>query len=179
MSPQLRAQLPSAAIEIRAAVAEDAGVLAEVLFEVSNWDGRPRFTREQLAPSLYLAGWPRAGDFGVIAQTPLGDGNVRAIGAAWCRTLSADAEGYGYVADDIPELTIGVLLGNRGAGVGRALLEALILQTRSLGHRAISLSVEDGNRARELYDSLGFTKVGRNGGSDTLLLSLDRIDASA
>lgn len=35
---------------------------------------------------------------------------------------------------------------------------------------AISLSVEDGNRARVLYERLGFVKVGRNGGSDTLLL---------
>lgn len=39
---------------------------------------------------------------------------------------------------------------------------------------AISLSVEDGNRARALYERLGFRKIGRNGGSDTLLLELPR-----
>jgi ribosomal protein S18 acetylase RimI-like enzyme len=35
----------------------------------------------------------------------------------------------------------------------------------------VSLSVEDGNdRARALYESLGFVPVGREGGSDVLLL---------
>jgi len=34
--------------------------------------------------------------------------------------------------------------------------------------------VEDGNRARALYERLGFRKIGRNGGSDTLLLELPR-----
>ena len=39
-------------------------------------------------------------------------------------------------------------------------------------HPAVSLSVEDGNRARALYERAGFTVVGRNGGSDTMLLAL-------
>jgi ribosomal protein S18 acetylase RimI-like enzyme len=51
-------------------------------------------------------------------------------------------------------------------------MERLIGQGSSRGLRAISLSVEDGNRARLLYERLGFRKVGRNGGSDTLLLEL-------
>ena len=42
---------------------------------------------------------------------------------------------------------------------------------RASGAPAVSLSVEDGNdRARALYDSLGFVAVGREGGSDVLLL---------
>jgi len=44
---------------------------------------------------------------------------------------------------------------------------------------AISLSVEDGNRARALYERLGFRTVGRNGGSDTLLLELPRNSTTA
>ncbi len=51
-------------------------------------------------------------------------------------------------------------------------MEGLIALASARGLRAISLSVEDGNRARVLYERLGFRKVGRNGGSDTLLLGL-------
>ena len=76
------------------------------------------------------------------------------------------------MAPDVPELTIGVLAGHRGSGSGTSLMEELIVQGSSRGLRAISLSVEDGNRARLLYERLGFLKVGRNGGSDTLLLEL-------
>jgi ribosomal protein S18 acetylase RimI-like enzyme len=78
------------------------------------------------------------------------------------------------LADDIPEVTIGVAPAHRGRGVGSALLAALIEQARVRGHQAISLSVEDGNRARLLYERAGFTAVGRNGDSNTMCLRLNR-----
>ncbi|WP_326608754.1 GNAT family N-acetyltransferase [Streptomyces sp. NBC_01800] len=88
--------------------------------------------------------------------------------------MPEDEPGYGFVAPDVPELTLGVLPGQRGCGHGRALMEALI---RAAGERPasvdrLSLSVEDGNPAVHLYTSLGFTRVGRNGGSDTMLLDI-------
>jgi ribosomal protein S18 acetylase RimI-like enzyme len=52
------------------------------------------------------------------------------------------------------------------------LLSTVIDQARHRGLRAISLSVEDGNRARALYARAGFLPIGRNGRSDTLLLTL-------
>ncbi|MET7669849.1 hypothetical protein [Micromonospora luteifusca] len=36
----------------------------------------------------------------------------------------------------------------------------------------LSLSVEDGNTARRLNEKAGFKVVGRNGGSDTMLLRI-------
>ncbi|RIJ09472.1 GNAT family N-acetyltransferase, partial [Clavibacter michiganensis subsp. insidiosus] len=52
-----------------------------------------------------------------------------------------------------------------------ALLVALVDAVRASGAPAVSLSVEGGNdRARALYESLGFVAVGREGGSDVLLL---------
>nr|WP_246223734.1 N-acetyltransferase [Pseudarthrobacter psychrotolerans] len=160
------------AMIIREATAADLGVLSAAGLEAMNWTGEARFTYEQFmsTPELshYLDGWPRAGDFGVVAETAEGT----PVGAAWCRTFAVDDAGYGFVATDIPELTIGVLAGNRGTGVGTALMEGLIGQGSTRGLRGISLSVEDGNRARLLYERLGFRKVGRNGGSDTLLLEL-------
>lgn len=157
---------------MREAVASDLMILEDALYAAANWTGEQRFTREQIMadPALvrYMSRWPRPGDFGVIAETDDGAD----VGAAWCRLFPTDEQGYGFVAEDIPELTIGVLPMYRGRGVGAALMQALIARARADGLRAISLSVEDGNRARAPYERLGFAKVGRNGGSDTLLLDL-------
>jgi ribosomal protein S18 acetylase RimI-like enzyme len=153
---------------LRAATADDRAFLGQMMLEAYNWDGQPRFTMEQLAAEdhavRYLEGWMRPGDFGVIAA------DEQPIGAAWARLLTADRPGYGYVADDVPELGIGVAPGHRGRGIGRVLLEALIVAAAPYGR--LSLSVEPENRAADLYRSLGFQKVGRNGGSDTMVLKL-------
>ncbi|MCZ2405003.1 GNAT family N-acetyltransferase [Paenarthrobacter sp. Z7-10] len=157
---------------IRGATADDLSVLAAAAYEAMNWSGEARFTHEQImrTPELshYLEGWRRPGDFGVVAETA----DAVPLGAAWCRIFAVEDAGYGFVAPEIPELTIGVLPGYRGRGVGTALMEGLISQGVSKGLQAISLSVKDGNRARALYECLAFRKVGRNGGSDTLLLEL-------
>lgn len=160
------------AVKVREATAADTATLWSACLEAANWHGDVRFTREQLMNrselSHYVEGWPRPGDFGVVAET----GNGEAVGAAWCRMFAGDEAGYGFVAADIPELSIGVAPGHRGRGAGTALMSALITLGRFRGMRGISLSVEDGNRARVLYERLGFVRIGRNGASDTLLLQL-------
>ena len=50
--------------------------------------------------AMYLAGWPRPGDFGLIAEH---DGPV---GAAWYRTFTEGNHGYGFVGEDVPELAM-------------------------------------------------------------------------
>lgn len=165
-------------VQIRPAGADDVPALTAALIAAANWDGRARFTPEQVMsePALahYVYGWPRRGDFGAVAmadESPGGsDGSM--IGAAWCRTFDETDAGYGFVAADVPEFSIGVSVRWRSQGVGSALLSAVIDQARHRKVRAISLSVEDGNRARALYTRAGFIPVGRNGGSDTLLLEL-------
>jgi ribosomal protein S18 acetylase RimI-like enzyme len=157
---------------LREATSEDLELLYDLLVEAFNWDGTPRFTRAQVMADphtgRYLGGWLRAGDFGLVAvedDTP--------VGAVWARALPADEPGYGFVADDIPELGMAVAREHRGRGVGSALLAGCIEQARALGWRALSLSVEDGNAAaRALYEHHGFVVVGRNGGSDTMLRNL-------
>ncbi|MFE2561641.1 GNAT family N-acetyltransferase [Streptomyces sp. NPDC059352] len=160
---------------IRPAIARDTSLLWSILLEAYNWNGEQRFTAEQLVTdpyaARYLADWPREGDFGVVAETDTGE----PIGAAWARYLPEDRPGYGFVAPDVPELTLGVLPGHRGRGHGRALMEALIRTAagRPTPVARLSLSVEDGNPAVRLYASLGFTRVGRNGDSDTMVLNTD------
>jgi hypothetical protein len=55
----------------------------------------------QTSPSLarYASDWGRKGDLGYAGFV-----NGRCIGAAWLRLWPEDDHGFGYVADDIPEL---------------------------------------------------------------------------
>ncbi|WP_243885862.1 GNAT family N-acetyltransferase [Cellulomonas fengjieae] len=159
-------------ITLREATTDDLDLLYDLLLEAFNWDGTPRFTRDEVVADThtarYLGGWRRPDDFGLVAV----DGTV-ALGAIWARALPAAAPGYGYVADDIPEIGMAVARPDRGRGVGSALLAGCVEQARGLGWRALSLSVEDGNTAaRDLYERHGFAVVGRNGGSDTMLREL-------
>ena len=165
-------------MHLRDATASDAELLTGLLLEAYNWTGETRLTRAAMLADpharRYLDGWMRPGDLGVVAvdDAPADVGGV-AVGAAWARTLTRDEPGYGYVADDVPELGMAVAAGRRGAGVGAALLAALLDRARAAGAPAISLSVEDGNvRARTLYERHGFRVVGRTGDSDTMLLTL-------
>lgn len=159
-------------MKLREATSDDIDLLYDLLLEAFNWDGTARFTRDEVIADLhtarYLGGWMRPGDFGLVAV----DGGTP-VGAIWARALSASEPGYGYVADDVPELGMAVVRGLHGRGIGSALLGGCLEQARALGWPAMSLSVEDGNTAaRALYVRHGFVVVGRNGASDTLLRTL-------
>jgi L-amino acid N-acyltransferase YncA len=159
-------------VELRKATADDAGFLFDMLVEAYNWSGEQRVARHDVEshPRIrqYVADWSRGQDFGLVA---LAEDGVPA-GAAWARTFSADDPAYGFVAEDIPEITMAVVAAQRGRGIGRRLLEALIAAAREKGWRAVSLSVEDGNPVVRLYRAVGFVTVGRVGSSDTMLLDL-------
>ncbi len=159
-----------AGVIIRDAEALDLRSLSVVLAYAADWNGTtPTSPGEaMLRPDLqkYLGDWPWPTDLGVIASI-----DRRDVGAAWARRLTSADPGYGWVADDIPKLTIGVDPAVRGRGIGHALLDALILRVRAVAP-ALSLSVEDGNSsARALYENAGFVAVGRVGDSDTMLLT--------
>jgi ribosomal protein S18 acetylase RimI-like enzyme len=154
---------------IRDAEALDLRSLSVALAYAADWNGVAPLSpgEAMLRPDLqkYLGDWPWPTDLGVIASI---DG--RDVGAAWARRLTHDDPGFGWVSDDIPELTIGVDPAMRGRGIGRALLDALTLRVGATAP-GLSLSVEDGNAAaRALYEDAGFAVVGRVGDSDTMLL---------
>lgn len=157
---------------IRDATSADGPFLEEMLAVAADWrpDTAVRSTSEVLAePALahYVEGWPRPGDFGVVAE----DTDVR-VGAAWCRQHTADDPGYGYVADDVPEVSIGVVAGRRGEGIGRRLMTAVIEAAGARGVDALRLSVEVDNPARRLYDRIGFVVVDDALGAVTMRLDL-------
>jgi GNAT superfamily N-acetyltransferase len=99
------------------------------------------------------------------------------VGAAWLRFLPSDDAGYGFVADGVPELGIGVHPAYRGRGVGRRLLRALLAAAREQGIARISLSVERANPARRLYLDEGFRVVGGDADADTMVVDLPTVPA--
>lgn len=164
-------------VGVRDAATEDAEFLLDMLLEAVNWAGEEKLSRKQLLRDRtlvqYVAGWQREGDLGVVAVDLDGPGGLQIpVGAAWLRHFSRTAPGHGYVADDVPEVSIGVVAGQRRRGIGRGLLRALLIRARDAGLRAVSLSVEPGNPAVPLYESTGFAVVGTEGEARTMLLDL-------
>ena len=156
----------------REAGAQDLPFLERVLLAAYNWSEK-RFTLDRIRSDemacRYLDGFPSAsgGDLGLLALI-----DDAPVGAVWGRALPADRAGYGFVTDEIPELTLGVMPEARRRGVAATLMTAVIELARQRRLPGLSLSVEDGNTARALYERCGFKVVGRNGGSDTMLLNL-------
>lgn len=139
-----------------------------MLGEAAVWrPDKPTPTGEQALAhpryAMYLAGWPRRGDYGLVAEQ---DGPV---GAAWYRTYSEASHGHGFVAQDVPELSIAVIASRRHEGIGRRLLVGLIEASVAQGYGALSLSVNTGNPARHLYESVGFRTVSERALSLTMV----------
>ncbi len=147
-------------VRYRPAEAEDLLFLAAMLGEAAVWrPDIPTPTADEVMAdpryAMYLAGWPRHGDFGLLAEQ---DGP---LGAAWYRTYTEMSHGHGFVAEDVPELSIAVVASRRHEGIGRLLLIGLIEASKVQGYAALSLSVNNGNPARGLYESVGFQPVGK------------------
>jgi ribosomal protein S18 acetylase RimI-like enzyme len=157
---------------IRPLLQSDEAVLWEMLYHaIYVPDGAAPPEREVVYhPQLarYARDWGRADDSGFLAEN-LASGEP--IGAAWVRSLKGDDKGFGYVDEATPELSIAVLPGYRGRGIGTRLL-AKLLEAASIDYDAVSLSVDAGNRAVRLYERLGFQTVGTTGTSLTMKKAL-------
>jgi GNAT superfamily N-acetyltransferase len=141
-------------LTLRAATAADRDMLARATLENLNWSG-PRFTAADVAATPefrhYVEPWPGAADFGIVAEDA-----AAPVGIVWLKHFTADDPGYGFVAADIPELSIWVAASRRGEGLGTTLLSAIIAEARTRALPAISLSVEPANPAARLYARHGF-----------------------
>jgi GNAT superfamily N-acetyltransferase len=165
-------------VRLREATADDLPFLATMLGEAAVWrpEKRTPTGEEALADpryEMYLAGWPRPGDLALIAEdagdTVESNAGGEPLGAAWYRRYTPESHGYGFVAEDVPEVSIAVVAPRRGQGIGRRLLVGLIDASVAEGHAALSLSVNDENPARRLYESVGFEPVSHHGVSWTMV----------
>jgi ribosomal protein S18 acetylase RimI-like enzyme len=157
---------------LRPAGPDDGPFLQQMLAAAAFWRPTdPVVSIEEVMgrPELahYVAGWPRPGDQGVVAQ------EAQPVGAAWLRLFSRDDPAFGFVDEQSPELAIAVLPQWRGRGVGAMLLHEVTVQAADAGVAGISLSVDlDNDAARVLYERFGFQRVRERDGSLTMLLRL-------
>lgn len=149
----------------------DRELLIVATLDNMNWCGE-RFTREQAivdpAISHYFTSWRSDRDLGLVAV----DQVDHPVGAVWTCLFDEGDSGYGFVRDGVPELSIWVEAGHRSSGIGSALMSALIERARSVGLAGISLSVEEGNPARKLYERSGFVSAGPEFDQGTMVLWL-------
>jgi GNAT superfamily N-acetyltransferase len=155
-------------LNYRRAKAHDQTFLWEMLYHAIYVPaGEPLPPRDTIyRPELarYAENWGQPGDLGILALVHV---NIP-IGAAWVRLLTGDRRGYGYVDENIPELSLAVLPDYRGQGTGAALLERLFAAARKR-YLGISLSVSSTNPARRLYERAGFAPIPSPGDSLTML----------
>ena len=154
-------------LEIRLAQPHDEPFLWDMGWEATAVDDGMRALGREAAFTIphvrrYLDGWGRPGDAAVVAVM---DG--QRLGAAYYRLFPVEEPGWGFVATDVPELSIGVISEARGTGIGSALLDALLTLAPEQGFRAVSLSVDRQNPARRLYERKGFRDAGISDPTDT------------
>lgn len=158
-------------LEFRSLTAEDQPLLLRATIENVNWDGTPRLSAEQVLAddrlSKYAIGFTPGRDWGFAA---LESGEI--IGLGWVQFFSENSPGYGFVNSETPELSLNVEMNFRGKGLGSRLLGLIIDHAQEVGCPSISLSVEDGNPARRLYDKFGFMPVRREGNSETMIRAI-------
>jgi GNAT superfamily N-acetyltransferase len=152
---------------------QDHRLLRVLALEAAFW--RPDVPRpppeEALADpriARYFEAFGRPGDFGVVAEE-----DAQGLGAAWWRYFRAEAPGYGFIDEAIPEISAAVLPAHRGRGIGTELIRALEREARDRGLGRLSLSVERDNRAAALYMRLGFRLVAEEGDALTMVLELE------
>lgn len=153
---------------------EDKEFLYDMCYEaVYVPEGQEKGSREEILSDKNIVKYVENfgeidGDRGFIAL----DESDKPLGAAWYRVFDSEHKGYGYVGENIPELSTAIEERYRGRGIGKKLLEVLIEEARKEGYLSVSLSVDPDNPALRLYEKLGFKKVSISGTSDTMKLDL-------
>ena len=157
---------------IRSIEVADESFLREVLYQALFVppDATPPPREILLQPELakYVQNWGLDGDRGLIAVL---EDSQTLVGAVWLRLFKSSNPGYGYISDDIPELSIAVLPQYRGQGIGTKLLTKLFSQLRNQ-YSAVSLSVSPNNPALQLYRRFGFKVIDRHNTSLTMKKAL-------
>lgn len=124
----------------------------------------PKTIIDDPAIHKYIANWgSKLHDIAFVAEQ-----NGDLIGAIWCRLLKYEEKGYGYIDDNTPELSIAIKKTHRNLGLGTQLLNKSFHALSGKGFQQVSLSVDQDNKAVNLYKRLGFEIVEEVGTAYTM-----------
>jgi ribosomal protein S18 acetylase RimI-like enzyme len=139
-------------VTIRAAGPDDAATIARLLAAFRDWYGRSEPHEAAMLDSVRRIMETERAVYLVAADPPAGVAQLRFRHSVWTG------------ADDCWLEDLFVLEEARGAGWGRALVEASIELAVERGCKRIELDVDEGNvAAQALYESLGFVSSKRPG----------------
>jgi GNAT superfamily N-acetyltransferase len=143
-------------VPVRAGEPSDAAFIVEMARLASVLEDLPLPPADD--PAL-VRGLPPTPDTAVLALDHAG----RPVGAAWWHFRECPL----VVTPDgaqVPELVVAVTPEDRGRGVGRSLLDALIARAAEHGYDRLALNVHIRNPAARLYSRMGFEVAGKGRG---------------
>lgn len=158
-------------VGIRELRADEVSFLKDMLYAAIAWNPErqlplPKAELLDLPQlTIFHEGWGREGDTALVAEL---DGQP--VGLVWYRFFTEDVHGEGFVDQATPEVAIAVVEGQRGNGIGAALMQAIHERARADGVARVSLSVDHDNPARRLYERLGYVDVAE--GDERMVLDL-------
>lgn len=112
----------------------------------------------------YIKNFGRIGDFCLIAEK-----ENTLIGAIWIRLFTENEKGFGFVNEKTPELSMAIFEKFRGLGLGKLMLEKILLKITEFNFSHVSLSVDKRNFAYELYKKHQFIEVNSFGNTITMI----------
>ncbi len=122
-------------------------MLYQAIFVADETEVLPRDIIEQPDLKKYIQDFGRIGDFCLVAEL-----NGKLLGAIWIRLI----KGYGFIDTETPEMSMAVLKGYRGNGIGKQLLTKMIDTLKDNQVKQVSLSVDKKNFAHGFYKEYGF-----------------------
>ncbi len=128
-------------------------MLYQAIFIPEGQEKLPREIIFQPELSRYFLDFGKSKDFCLVAIN-----NEELIGAIWIRLFNAKEQGYGYVNDETPELSMAVKEEYRRKGIGKLLFDSMFGYLKKQNFNQISLSVDKQNFAYNFYKKKGFVE---------------------
>lgn len=139
---------------IREIKEEEYPILSDFLYEAifipEGMEKPPKSIIQRPELQVYTAGFGKADDWCLVAEV-----NEKIVGAVWARIMND----YGHIDDDTPSIAIALYEEYRHAGIGTALMRAMLRILKEKGYRQASLSVQKANNAVHMYRRTGFEVI--------------------
>ncbi len=116
----------------------------------------------------YISDFGKKEDYCLVAEF-----DHKLIGAIWIRQFSDSNQGFGYINEKTPELSMAINPEFRRKAIGKKLLTEMLSYLKSSNYSQVSLSVDKRNFAYFMYQKFNFVDYKTNDNSVIMLLNFD------